>query len=86
MKWGSRVTPRILGVRQSVRSDPSQTMCGSVRDWWVSGVKRVELDFGMETVRPFRLAKVATSDAWAERVAAVSGIFTEDAAAVKSSA
>ena len=41
---------------------------------------------GIETVSPFRLAKVATSDAWAERVAAVSGIFTEDAAAVKSSA
>ena len=80
------MTPRILGVRHSERSDPSQVMWGSVRDWWVSEVKRVELDLGMETVRPFRRAHDATSEAWAERVAAASGMITADAAAVKSSA
>ena len=47
-------------------------------------VKRVELDLGMETARPFRLAEVATSNAWAESAAAVSGTYTADASAVKS--
>ena len=61
-------------------------MWGSVRDWWVSEVKRVELDFGMETVRPFRPAHEATSEAGAERVVVASEMFTADAAAVKSSA
>ena len=80
------MTPRILGVRHSERSDPSQVTCGLVRDWWVFGVNRVEWDFGMEMDRPFCRAHTATSVACDERQLAASSIFTADAAAVKSSA
>ena len=42
-------------------------------------------DLGMETVKPFRCAHDATSEEWAERVAAAVGTSTADATAVKSS-
>ena len=50
------------------------------------GVKRVQWDLGIETVRPFRRAHAATSEVCAESEAAAAGTFTADAAAVKSSA
>ena len=52
VKLGPKVTFRILGVRHSARTDPSQVMCWSRRDWWVLEVKRVLEDLAIETVRP----------------------------------
>ena len=85
VKWGSKVTPRILGVRHSASSDPSQVMCGLVRDWWVSGVKSVLEDLAMETVRPLLRAQSATSEECDDRVWEEWSMLVDVAIAVKSS-
>ena len=68
------MTPRILEVRHSARSDPSQVMCGYRRDWWVLEVKRVLEDLAIETVRPLLRAQAATSEEWRERVLVAGGV------------
>ena len=40
-KVGVESDPQDLGVRHNARSDPSQVICESLRDWRVSEVKRV---------------------------------------------
>ena len=86
MRWGSNVTPRILGVRHRARPDPSQVIRGLVLDWCVSDVKSVQEDLGIETVRPLLRVHTATSEVWEERMVEESGILMDEAIAVKSSA
>ena len=61
VKLGSRVTPRILGLRQRGSGSPPSETPGSVRNWWESEVKRVTWDFAREIVRPLSSAHAATS-------------------------
>ena len=69
-----------------MRSDPSQVTWGLVRDWCVSGVKRVQEDLEIEMVRPLLRAQPDMSERWEERMVADWGMLTEVAIAVKSSA
>ena len=86
VKWGSRVTPRILGFRHSGKGWLPNETPGSSLDWCVSEVKRVACDLVTETVSPLSAAHSATSPMWVEREAPASNGRCEDAAAVKSSA
>ena len=60
VRWGSRVTPRTLGLRQGGSRDPPRETAGSSLDWWESDVNNVTLDLGSEMVSPLSSAQVAT--------------------------